>query len=149
MANKTGIRIVKKDLRELRRIIAMDLAVELGDIVSKEIAEDVRSSFGTGKPGKTHWIKDERFPGGILHTASAEGEVPNILTSDLAKSIRAVGVSRLTWRVEDGVPYGLDQEQGTGYPNAGPRPFMARMFEIWRKRKFKRFAGDFLRDAIK
>jgi hypothetical protein len=137
------------DLSGIRRVKALDLVVELGDAVSNEIAEDVRASFGTGKQGKTHFIKDERFPGGILHTASAEGEVPNILTSELAKSIQSVGVSRLSWHIQDGVPYGLDQEQGKGYPNAAPRSFMGRMFEIWRQRKFKRFAGDFIRNAIK
>ncbi len=137
------------DVRGIRRLIKADLVVALGEEMRHEIVRDVVSSFGTGKQGKTHFIKDERFPGGILHTASAEGEVPNILTSDLAKSIHSVRLFRLKWEIRDGVPHGIKQEIGDPASNSAPRPFMAPIFEMWRQRKFRRFGAAFVRDNIK
>ena len=146
---RTGIRIIKQDVSGIRRIKAMDLVLTLGHEVAQEMAKDVVASFGTGKQGKTHFIQDERFPSGILHTASAPEEPPNILTSDLANSIKAVGVARLSWHIQDGVPYGIDLEIGDFRSNTAPRPFMGPIFELWRKGKFRRFGESLIRDAIK
>lgn len=94
------------------------------DGVAQEIAEDIKLIFGTGPAGRRYKRGDK------WHVASRVGYPPNVDTSALQSSIRWQREGPLERRIEDGVEYGIDLEEGTE-TNGGARPFIQPVFDEW------------------
>ncbi len=139
---RTGIRITSMDLSGFQRIKDQDIVNELGDALAEEMTADIVKSFGTSPPGKTHTLPDGRS-----HVASLEGFPPNVLDDELRKSMNWEKIRDARWHVQDGVSYGIEQEQGFGYPNAAPRPFVGPVFA--NKGRWKAFMIQFVRSRIR
>jgi hypothetical protein len=99
------------------------------------IVTDIDLSFGTSPPGRAY----QR--GGVTHIASIEGYPPNVDTGTLAASIAWFKERHLRYIVHDGVEYGIWLEEGT--ENMAPRPFVAPVFEEWRRRELLQLARNF------
>lgn len=80
----------------------------------KVLLTSIQEYIEKSKPrGRTYRI---RMPSGRIkvHTASAKGQPPAILTGDLLASIRTVKLGRWTWRIRVDKEYGeiLDAKDG-------------------------------------
>jgi hypothetical protein len=118
---------VEVDLRKLSALIQQEPQKSERWLAgfAEDMVTDIKTSFGTSPPGRTH------TRGGVTHVASLPGYPPNIDTGALIGSIRQVEAGKLTRRIEDGVEYGRELEEGIGME---PRPFMDPAFDRARKR---------------
>jgi hypothetical protein len=119
---------VKKDFREIDRLISQK-PTELDDWLAglaERMNNDIKLSFGSG-PGGRQYIR-----GAVVHVASKKGSPPNVDTGALRASMRVERKGKLSYQIVDGVNYGVFLELGT--ERMGHRPFVAPVFEEWRKR---------------
>lgn len=114
---------VQYDRRVLDRLIreTPEQADALLRGVAEEIVSDIKLSFGP--------------------SPSRPGDPPGVVTGDLRASIAWTPQAPLRIFVHDGVVYGVYQELGGEHMPA--RPFMAPVFEEWRRRKLATFARNF------
>lgn len=114
---------VTKDTRVLQRLIreTPERADDLLRAAAEEIKNDIVLSF-TVSP-------------------SSPGEPPGVDSDALRGSMRSKPDGRMRYLVMDGVEYGVYLELGT--EKMAARPFVAPMFEEWRRRKFTAFAKAF------
>ena len=128
MAVQTGE--IRLDTRRLDAI-ARSLGVRADDIVGAialELEQDVKLNMhGGGKP----------------HRPSPAGEPPHIEWAGLVNSIKSRRVKDKSWRVEDGVEYGLTHEFGDSTRNIPKRPFMVPAAERVRKNMAEKYKGLF------
>lgn len=94
--------------------------------VAEQMVGDVKLSFGSGPGGRTY------KRGRKYHVASSPGHAPNVDTGTLRASIKQQPAGHLTYRISDGVEYGVHLEYGTSRMAA--RPFMTPVFEAWNKK---------------
>lgn len=98
---------------------------------------DILLSFNTS-PGGREYVR-----GGVVHVASVEGYPPNVDTGALRASMTVQKQGEGEYWIQDGVEYGLYLEEGT--ENMGARPFVAPVFDDWRKAKFGAVVADVAR----
>jgi hypothetical protein len=72
---------------------------------------------------------------------SPPGDPPGVDTGALRASMRWASVGEASAVIHDGVEYGVHLELGTERMPA--RPFVAPVFERWRRGAFAQFARDF------
>lgn len=117
----------KYDKRKLQDLIRStgNLADEALSVVAEEMRNEIVESFNTSPSGRTY------RRGRKYHTASQAGYPPNVDTGQLKASIRARRMSKLKYRIEDGVTWGLYMELGTPSGKIKKRPFVRPVFEAW------------------
>lgn len=91
--------------------------------VADAMLGDIVLSFGTSPNGETY----QR--GGVRHVASVEGYPPNVDIGTLRASMNVQPDGALTYRIADGVEYGVLLEEGT--ERMGARPFVQPVFDDW------------------
>lgn len=101
--------------------------------VAQAMTDDVKLKFNTGPGGQTYKRK-KRY-----HIASSPGYPPNVDTGTLRASIKWARGAPLSYRISDGVGYGVYLEYGTSRMVA--RPFMGPVFTDWAS-KIERDAGE-------
>jgi hypothetical protein len=125
---------VESDLRKMSALIQQE--PQKGERWLTGFAETMvthcKGLFNTSPPGR------EYRHGGVTHVASLPGYPPNIDTGALIGSIRQVEAGKLTRRIEDGVEYGRELEEGIGME---PRPFMDPTFD-WGRKNIEQDAAD-------
>lgn len=128
----TGITI-KADIGKLQNLInsspdALDRAVAAA---GEELVNTVKlSMMESPSTGRTY----SRTKSGRRHVASSPGKPPRPDMGTLINSIRAKRQARMSYRIQDGVEYGILLEVGTEKMEA--RPFMRPAFEEFREGKF-------------
>lgn len=125
-----------KDMRvldQLRRNVPAKLE-QFGRAVAEEIVSDIKLSYGTSPPGRTH------TRGKRSHVASQPGYPPNIDMGALRASIRWEAAGKLRWNVTDGVEYGYWLEVGT--ERMAARPHFKPIFEKWIQGDLARFGKE-------
>lgn len=122
---------IEADVRKLRQL-ANDMPSLLEATlasVAEELVNDVKLSM-TNSPATGESYRR----GSRVHVASSSPNPPRPDMGTLIASIRWQREKSLTYRIEDGVEYGIAMELGT--ENIEPRPFMRPMFEDYRASKF-------------
>lgn len=119
---------VKVDVSGLDRILRTEpgKVEQWLDSVAEDIVTEIKLSFGTSPPGRTH------TRGSVTHVASQPGYPPNVDIGTLKASIRWEPKGKLERWVMDGVGYGVYLEDGT--ERIDPRPFMRPAFDKARQR---------------
>lgn len=130
MTTRVNKRVLENLIRNLGNRADEFLAAAATGIVA-----DIQDSFGTSPAGATY------TRGGVTHIASQPGYPPNVDTGTLRASIAFMKERHLRYLVHDGVEYGIWLEDGT--ETMAPRPFVAPVFEEWRRRELVELARRF------
>lgn len=91
--------------------------------VADQMLGDIVLSFNTSPGGEVY------TRGSVSHVASQAGYPPNVDTGTLRASMHVEPVSMFSFRIADGVEYGIMLEDGTEHISA--RPFVAPVFDDW------------------